>query len=329
MKYIVLKSSIIIFLLSFGTKGITQETSYSISLEAPLFYKNYQKHNTWKLYFVNFELLLKSRSDLYHSFKIGSGIGPLEAISSAGAIPLSYSVGKRQRNHFFEVGSGIVLTHPFFYLNLKLGYRYYMGSRLIFQFAYTPSVWAGGGFFGFDGGSYNRTFHGLSIGIGYKFKQFLPKEYRQKIFKPFRSIQLETHSISYSENARLSASFLIKVEMALFQRKKYAFTFSAGKGLLGAGGGFSYIGIGYLQGTRQHQIETGLNLLFATLLNPSYDWRFDSYKLLQTQLGYRYNFNLPIFLRIAYAPYIRTLNWKREGGLKHNVVLGVGYRFHK
>ncbi len=324
---IILLILLFLHLLTLSVKG--QRRTYAISAETPFFYKNYQKHNSWKLYFIKLELLNKKSENYFNSFKLGVGIGPLESISSAGAISFSYSRGLLIHNHFFELGAGLVLTHPFLFLNAKVGYRYYF-QRFIFQVAYNPSRWIGGGFFGYDGGPYNKSFHGLNIGIGYKFKQFLPKEYRRKIFKPFRSIQLETYSFSYSENARLSASILLKIEMALFQRKKTALTFSVGKGLLGSGRGFSFTGIGYLQEIHQHQIEASLNLLFATLLNPNYGWRFDRYKLLQPQLGYRYQCQkIPMFARIAYAPYIRTLDWKREGGLHHNMVLGVGYRFGK
>ena len=115
-----------------------------------------------------------------------------------------------------------------------------------------------------------------------------------------------------------------------FQVGDFQIGINGGAGFLSGGSPFYQTGIATIYGKEKHFIEAGVNFIFALLRNYNYEYKYSNYLLVQPQIGYRFLFfKKKFFTRIAYAPYIRTLNWKREGALHQNVVLGVGYNFGK
>jgi hypothetical protein len=186
-------------------------------------------------------------------------------------------------------------------------------------------------FAGFDDSS-PTEFIDFSFGIGYQFSYKWHKK-MLSFLSPLTnrlSIQSSLYPFSFEKVKEPRPSLILKLAYLIELSEKQQLEISGGKGLLAEGGFLYQIGISYLIGKEKHFFEVGSNLVFASLRNPNYEYQHDNYRLLQTQIGYRYQFyKEKLFARVAYAPYIRTLDWKMDGGLYHNMVLGVGYRFHK
>jgi hypothetical protein len=301
------------------------ERKYSISGETPFFHKNFKPEKTWNIYFITFEYIRKSNTNIYYSNKIG--YAPIFK-NSIGGVTFISTIGTRIRNSFFEIGPSLTLTHPGPYGSLRLGYRYYLWDKAIFQIAYTPSRWFAGFFGSYDGGPYTLEFNTMTVGLGFQFNKVNPRSL-PNFLKRFGTIQLNLYPfltnpyLPYPRNY----SFFFEFDYLLFNIGYHRLFTSFGFGSLASELTFPF-GLSYLYGFKNHFLECKLSLM-------SHHWQDKQYSpvvrygFLQPQLGYRYNFNKPFFVRVAYAPYFRMVDWKFRDGMEQSMVFGFGYRFQK
>ena len=324
-----------ILLFSFATMIKGQEPTLlpigqdkSVSLRYNPTHKRYYTLRPARLLFIDYEKIWKNDENqkFFRIFRFGVGIGITENfIYPHLTANYNYLFGKNR--FFLEFGVGGNFDGS---VHLNIGYRLFLGKKFMISMTYQPSTYKLFRFFsGFDDTS-PTEFSGFCFGIGYRFHNRW-QDVVLNFMYPFTkhiSVQTSLFPLSFNRVKEPRPSILLKLAYSIQLGKKQQIEISSGKGILAEGGFLHQIGIGYLIGKRKHFFEIGSNIVFASLRNPNYDYKNSDYKLLQLLLGYRYQFQkLPLFARIAYAPYIRTLNRKREGGLHQNAVLGIGYRF--
>ena len=274
-----------------------------------------------------YRFLHKKLPKFYSSFEIGTGIIINKKSKNRLAPTLDYSFGYNHKNHFFEVGAGLVLIHTLIHANI--GYGILINKNVMLRASIKPASYIFYNFYEGTEYAYNFTYINFSIGYQLSSKKAEVLKGNFNNFVRRFSVQLSVRPIGYTGDYEYKLVKTMGLDFLIFKKEGHQIqtTLRVGRYL-----GFiiKQIGFSYIYGKRKHFLEMNINLLFANLLNPSFEFEYDDYRLFQPQLGYRYQCQkLPIFARIAYAPYVRTLDWKREGGLHHNMVLGVGCRFRK
>ncbi len=312
-------------------------SSYTISVEYPIFYRpQWESYKNGSLYQISFEKDWQSSKykrvnysiNLNYGLYSHKGFNPIASRYHEHLYGIGFSTLVGSRLHFYEFGIGtnsIALWHAI------IGYRMYLGGHFIFKANIMPSTYIVADFLNGNLGEISNYID-LGIGLGYQFSQKDSKTISNFFGSTWNrlSLQSSVYPFSYEEMGLISPSLVFDLGVSLFTHRNSR---------LGVYGGFGIntedilfqTGISYLYGKGNHFVEANFNLIFIEIskFNDEYSW-YDDYRLLQPQLGYRYQCQkIPMFARIAYAPYIRTLDWKREGGLHHNMVLGLGYRFGK
>ncbi len=280
-----------------------------------------------RLLIVDYEKIRKSKR--HHNFfrvlRIGSGIAMADKFNFP-IFTVNYDCLYDKNRHFFEFGLGTKIISASTHINL--GYRLLLKNNFHFLFLIQPATFTVYEFFEEGDSEGHNNFVDFSFSLGYKIPQHpFPKVSNSiRIFSNHLSIQSSLYAFSFIKVKEPRPSLLLKLAYLHEIREKQQIEISGGAGLLAEGGNLWQIGISYLIGEGKHLFEVGTNLIYADQVASNYN----NYTIPQIQLGYRYQCQkIPMFARIAYAPYIRTLDWKREGGLHHNMVLGVGYRFGK
>ncbi len=221
-------------------------------------------------------------------------------------------------NHFFELGLGTDLNGL---SKVIIGYRTYLWKKLLLKVQFLPTSYFLAGF------EDNIDFWDFGFGIGYRFNN----KTAEKVVNGFgffyrrSSLGIEVFPIPIDKYEMFpSPSLFFNYGFTPYSKGKVQLLIRAGVG----SGLMAQTGIAILYGQNRHFLETGVNFIYALLRNPNHE--YVQYVLPQPQIGYRYQFAKDrLFAKIAYAPYIRILDWKREGGLQQNMVLGLGYRLGK
>ncbi len=173
----------------------------------------------------------------------------------------------------------------------------------------------------------------FGFGVGYQINQFNSQKVSDAVmfFIHRSSIELEAYLVPFEKDEESPVPpIMFNFGFVPYRNGNFDFIVNGGAGFLSGGGPFYQAGIAIIYGKKRHFLETGVNFIFALLRNPNYYNKNSQYVLPQLQIGYRYRFlKNRLLARIAYAPYIRVLDWKLEGGLQQNAVLGVGFRFGK
>ena len=312
---------------SYGTQN-----AYSVSVEKLLFYKDFFQRTNWNnAQYVKFEIQKYNFKKLYYSYSIGYGRSFGNTLTkSVFIIPVEFSFGIKKARNEFEIGGGITFVSNVAFLHLTFDYRYFVNNQFFIKAAYIPSTWIGMFMANIENSSYYRGVHDFRIGIGYQFKDGFPRKLK-KTMSSFRSLHLTINPISYSPKKELIYTNSLEAEFLIWGNRKNRILTNIGMGFLFTN--FFYtksiffpMSINYLYGEKNHFFEASLYHIYMT---NSASYSPQSYRILQAQIGYRYQFNSPFFMRIAYAPYFRMADWKFRDGMEQSVVLGFGYRFHK
>jgi hypothetical protein len=322
--------------ISFGSSIMAQEeqqnnkAKYAISGYYPIFYRNCcSSHKEISLYQLSFEKNWSSEKYSLLNYSLNFRFGRVFTVNNFTpkniykeplyGIDFSTLIGTG--NNFLELGAGTDDNGLFYAI---VGYRLLLGDHFLVKFHLLPSTW-------YVIESMNSTdsythFLDFGVGVGYQFG----KKNSGKITSFFNRFSFESmlYTISYEKNSELRPSVIFGLDFLLYHYDRHSLSLTGGAGFIAEGPPFFQVGIRHLYGEKSHYFDEGLNITFANLQDAKR--QHNDYKLIQVHLGYRYECQkLPLFARVAYAPYIRTLDWKREGGLKHNMVFGVGYRFQK
>ena len=224
-------------------------------------------------------------------------------------------------NHFFELGLGTDLSGL---SKVIIGYRTYLWKKLLLKVQFLPTsfFWAG-----YED---DISYWDFGFGIGYRFNDKTSGHVVNGIGFLYRHsyLGLEAMPAPIDKYDDFPAPLVwVNYGFAPFRKGKFQLLLSAGVGSL-IEGSMAQTGISIIYGQNRHFLETGVNFIFTLLRNPNFEYA--EYVLPQFQVGYRYTFAKDrLFARIAYAPYIRMLDWKREGGLQQNMVLGLGFHLAK
>ncbi len=325
---------IILIIFTYSEKILIAQNSeennklqFGITLESPPLYIYKSKLDGAKYY--SFQLGIEanwhSKKHLNRRYSYNIKYAKLVDNYNETLIAMDFSMLLGNKNHFLELGVGMdsqVL------LNGIIGYRLYIKNNFLLKLQLLPSSYVPIDFLNDEIHNYLH----INAGIGYQFNQKDSKTISNFFDSTWNrlSLQSSVYPFSYEEMGLISPSLVFDLNISLFTHGNSGFGVYGGFGINTEDILFQ-TGISYLYGKGNHFVEANFNLIFIeiTEFNDEYSWH-DDYRLLQPQLGYRYQCQkLPMFARIAYAPYIRTLDWKREGGLHHNMVLGLGYRFGK
>jgi hypothetical protein len=295
----------------------------------PLFFKDWHGYSKKQNMFVlsyEHRFYHKKIPNFYSSAEVGAGIIFSEIEKNRFAPMLDYSFGYNYKNHFFEVGIGTVFWHSLIHANI--GYGILLNKHFMFRAIIKPASYIFKNFFQDKSQNFNYTY--INFSIGYQLSPAKSKTLKigfNSFIQRF-SVQLSANPFGYKGEYDYKLVKSIGLDFLMFKQGRYQskITFGIGRHL---GRIFEQVSFSYLYGKKNHFLESNFQIIFARLQDPSFEFAYDDYRLFQPQLGYRYQFNFPVFIRIAYAPYIRTLDWKREGELHHNMVLGVGYQLRK
>ncbi len=284
------------------------------------------------LYQLNFETNWKPKNRKYAHFSFSFIYGrffnssnPWDGTQSMFEIDFSMFWGAK--NHFFELGAG---TDNMGLTKAIIGYRLYLMKSLIVKAQILPTS---GFLLSLSGVEHIPKYIDFSFGIGYQFNDETAKNVWNgiKFFISRSSIELQAYLVPFEKDEGSPVPpVMFSYGFMPFQSGDFQFGVSGGVGVLSGGGPFYQAGISSLYGKERHFAEAGMNFIFALLRNYNYEYKYSEYVLVQPQIGYRFQFAKErLFAKIAYAPYVRVLDWKREGGLNHNMVLGFGFRFGK
>jgi hypothetical protein len=297
--------------------------NYSISTETSAFFKNERKEAR-NVIFSKFEILKETNNNTFHSFGIGYGkYFSIKENDFSPIIPFEYSYGIILNNHFFEIGGGFSMSYAN-YLSLKLGYRILLNKYFLLRVAYTPKYFLTYYYDEYEN-KYRSKFHDLGFGIEFRFPNHIGNT-GKKIFHRFQSVELLVNPYSLDINNRVRNYETIEFSFLFYKKEPHVFSTNIGIGNI-MGGIILPISINYLYGHRKSFFEA--NLYFHNFGGGYAPYGKATLKALQPQLGYRYNFNKPFFVRVAYAPYFRMVDWKFRDGMEQSMVFGFGYRFQK
>ncbi|NOX47745.1 MAG: hypothetical protein GXO89_12290 [Chlorobi bacterium] len=270
----------------------------------------------------------KKLKNLHYAISLGVGTG-LSDNDNTLTGSNNYSLFFGKKHHFVEFGVGYLLAEGF-HLHYGLGYRLYIANSLIVRVLYNPGILYSDFL---ENDSYKSIIsRKINFSVGYQLTQNDTKKISDGIrFFIHRSfIETEVFLLPFEKDEGSPVPpIMFNYGFVPYRNGNFDFIVNGGLGVLSGGDFFYQAGISTLYGKDRHFLEAGVNLIFALLQNYNFEYKYSNYVLVQPQIGYRYNFKFPLYLRLAYSPYIRTLDWKREGGLQQNVVLGVGYRFGK
>ena len=168
-----------------------------------------------------------------------------------------------------------------------------------------------------ENSSYYRGFHDFSLGLGYQFNGEFQKQVK-RIGNSFQSLHLLINPISFTPEKEYRYTSSLEAEFLIWENHKHHISTNLGMGFLFTD--FFYtksiffpMSINYLYGERNHFFEANLYHIYMT---NSASYSPQTYHILQPQIGYRYQFNSPLFMRIAYAPYFRMGDWKFRDGME-------------
>ena len=241
--------------------------------------------------------------------------------SNESTVELTASTFFGSGNHFFEIGLG---TDFFGMSKVIFGYRTYLWKKLLLKVQFLPTSF-------FLVGYEDSNYWDFGFGVGYQINRFNSQKVSEAVmfFIHRSSIELEAYLVPFEKDERSPVPpLMFNFGFVPYRNGNFDFIVNGGLGVLSGGDFFYQAGLANLYGKDKHFVEAGINFIFALLRNPNYYYQYSQYVLPQLRIGYRYRFyKNRLFARIAYAPYIRVLDWKREGGLHQNAVLGIGYRF--
>lgn len=107
---------------------------------------------------ANYERLSKAGNNGYVSLSIGGGtlVGANGFLGTYSLVNLEINRLIGRRNHFFEIGTGMIILHTSPSLSAKLGYRMMIGKRFMFRSSCKLIL-------------PRQVDIGFSIGLGYRF----------------------------------------------------------------------------------------------------------------------------------------------------------------
>ena len=307
-----------------------QRSAFVFSLETPFFFKSWQEHNSIrKMYLLTGEYSRTSNKlkNLHYSISLGLGIGLSNNDKTlTGTNNFSMFFGKK--HHFVEFSVGYLLAEGF-HLQYGLGYRLRIANSLVMRVFYNPDFLYSDFL---ENDSYKSIIsRKIIFSIGYQITQNGTKKTSNAIryFIHRSYIETKAYLVPFEKDERSPVPpLMFNFGFVPYRNGNFDFIVNGGLGVLSGGIFFYQAGLANLYGKDKHFVEAGINFIFAFLRNPNYYYQYSQYVLPQLRIGYRYRFyKNRLFARIAYAPYIRVLDWKREGGLHQNAVLGIGYRF--
>jgi hypothetical protein len=294
------------------------DVNYSISFDYPIFYRHrYLTYKQVSLYQLSFESNWQSYRYRNTQYSLALNIGRyFSNIGTDNLYGIEYNVLFGRKNHFLEIGVGLdseLLTHAI------IGYRFHLGQNVIMRFRFMPSTW----FIDEHMNSSDENINYLDIGLSLAYR-FGPRAAKEiSIVREFVFDRLDAQFVFYPYMLNLSSEVRthksLYFDFTVYRNDEHQFVINFGTG----NNIYRTLNIGssYLYNLRNHQFEAGINFITSQKLT--------DYLLFQSQIGYRYHFKIPFFLRAAYVPYLRFEDWKMQEGLHHSIVFGVGYRFQK
>ncbi len=319
-----------LFVKSIHGQEVKKNTNYyNVSLETPLFFKDWYGNKETVLS-INFEFLSKRKYGfLSSSFSLGKEIYKYKDVYYAepyASIEVCRLLGKR--NHFFELGVGMGYSGIFF-SKLRLGYRFNFARRLLFRIAFTPSVYLERHIDTEEYDTYTG-FNGVSLSFGYRFKKIDPNDKSQRFFSRFSNTQLNFQPFFKHYEGYSGLYSTISIELLLAKMKNLS---------LRSWIGYSYgpinyaeqgfpIGLRIIYGKGKYFIENGIGLAWHHV-EGNYGGDFFT---LQPELAFRTNFGKRLLVRLAYSPYWWLSNKSNKDEIKqhfsNSLTFGIGYRFH-
>jgi hypothetical protein len=305
----------------------------NVNIETQLFYKSWYEEKG-DLFFVNFELLRKKEKNFTNIFSIG--FIPLRYYNNKLHIQRnSYLLFKFQytavfgkKNHFFEMGAGLVVMQSL--LNLRVGYMLNLGKRFLFRVAYTPSIYLG---FHIDSELYStyESYNGLSLGIGYRFGIQTNKEKWDNNWGWLSTVQFNMQPFFSHFEGYSGFYFTIGPEFKVFNTGD---NLAVKPWIAYAYGPVYYplyglsTGVRVTYGKGMHLLEAGI----GTLWFPGDVIYKGNYFTLQPEIGYRIRFWKRLMARVDYTPYWWFSDKEGKENIKkdflNGVTVGVGLRLH-
>jgi len=239
---------------------------------------------------------------------------------------LAFSTFFGSKVHFFELGVGMDfegLAKAF------IGYRGYMWKDFFLKAQILRSSYV---LAGWD----HIKFWDFSFGMGYQFNKNTTRHVVNGVnfiyHRSWLGIEVFPAPIDKYDDGHPAPAppVLVNYGFIPYKSDKVQLLLSVGVGSITDGNSVTQTGMAIIYGQNKHFMEAGINFIFSLLRNPNYDYKYSEYVLPQPQIGYRYQFaKNRWFAKAAYAPYIRIYNWKREGGIYQNIVLGFGFKLAK
>jgi len=309
-----------------------QKKAFTFSLIKPYFFESwYKRKSIRQMYLLSSEYsnVVGAKQNVQYAMSFGIGMAMRENTNIlVGSNDFSLLFGKKY--HKVEFGIGYLIAEGV-NLHYNIGYRGRIGNSLIIRILYNPS---------FEIGDYLEDDSGesiisrkISFSLGYQLTQNNTKKVSNTLsfFTHHSSIETQIFFIHFEKKAYSPLPpIMFNYSLLPIKINEFHFAFNLGAGFMSEGSIFYQTGIAMYYGKRRHFIEGGINIIYAFMGDYNNEYQYSNCRLIQPQLGYRYQPpNSLFFARIAYAPYIRTLKGKFEGGLKHNMVLGVGVRFSR